>query len=481
MRNAFFVRRPIVQVAVIILLLAVVAVVFTEMQDRVWATSGTVTYNTLHAPGAVTDTRSTLRASGTVTETYNTLRVYGGSGWPELQGNVGAGSGIVTDELAGGLLVEDQPYTDTLAIFNPQLPQAPRKDSITWNPLFMSESETPDENSARGLYHRLIASGINASEKVWFRMWYEPEHWDKDLNRNSKLDRTSTGEPIGGVYDEWYPAIMQEFTYLLMELRPLASKPEPTYGVAGQTQFVFQVGMRWGDISDPYGYGLTSLDGNFDGTPDIVHVASERSLQLGSPSITVDFDGNGIEDLDPDGVELSGDELVVLRLDILEFSEGGCVQFLDHMACLDTVLHGAAKLNVWYTGNRVPVGPTPVTVSAGSAFLVDRAWFAYLDTVNVDDRKAWLIVGRALGATHSAMENPNTWFLKRFYVDGHEYNVVAIKTYGKTGFKFITIRTPIPKTEQPYLIDQHSVYLQNYLPEDPLSVMPPYNYQHYII
>jgi len=138
MRKVLSLRKPVVQVALIILLLAVVAVVFTRAQDRAWATSATVTYNT-------------LRASDTITETYNTLRVYGGPGWPALPGNMGAGSGMATDEITG-LLAEVQPYTDPLAIFNPQLPQAPRKDSVTWNPLFMSETETQDENWYKGLY-----------------------------------------------------------------------------------------------------------------------------------------------------------------------------------------------------------------------------------------------------------------------------------------------------------------------------------------
>ena len=38
MRNTLFVRRPVVQVALIILLLTVVAVVFTRAQDDFWAT-----------------------------------------------------------------------------------------------------------------------------------------------------------------------------------------------------------------------------------------------------------------------------------------------------------------------------------------------------------------------------------------------------------------------------------------------------------
>ena len=374
MRSALFVRRPVVQVALIILLLAVVAVVFTRAQDRAWATSETVTYDT-------------LRASSAITETYNTLRVYGGPDWPKQpgvpSGNMGAGSSVVTDENTG-LLVEVQPYTDTLAIFNPQLPQAPRKDSITWNPLFMSETETRDENWYKGLYQRLIASGINVSEKVWFRMWYEPEHWDKDLNFSGDLDRYLDGQPKASVnptftnIDEWYPAIMQEFTYMLMELKPVAEKPEPTYGLVGQTRFVFPVGMREEDRDDPYGYGLTSLDANFDGVPDIVHVESEETLQ-NETNIAADFDGDGsIEDLDPGGGELSGDELAVLRLDIFEVPRGGYVQFLDHLVLLEAVFDTGVTVRVWYTGDRELAYPGLRFLDVGGMVFVNFTHLLYL-------------------------------------------------------------------------------------------------------
>ena len=52
-------------------------------------------------------------------------------------------------------------------------------------------------------------------------------------------------------------------------------------------------------------------------------------------------------------------------------------------------------------------------------------------------RRFRVIVGRALGATHSAMDDArgghdlrpgDPWYLKRFFVDGHEYNVVALYT-----------------------------------------------------
>jgi hypothetical protein len=430
--------------------------------------------------------------------TYNTLRVYG-------RANEGAGNVAAVDPITD-LAPEDPPYTNPLDIFNPQLDQAPRKDSLTWNPIFMSEVETQDENWAKGLYQKLIANGINISEKVWFRMWYEPWHWDKDLNANGELDiDPETGEPTDD--DEWYRAIMQEFTYLLMELKPLEDKPEPTYGQAGQTSFVFPVGMREGDLFDSYGYGLASLDANFNGTPDIVHVESEQTLQSRT-GIAADFDGDGlIEPLDFDAIPLNGNELAVFRLDTLEVPLGGYVQFLDHLVRLESVFNTGVTIRVWYTGDLMPVnlgsrflgvqamvlagtsGPLQyISAGGGNTGVPTGPFFAYLENVDTEEETALLMLGRALGATHSAMEDApgslddrpgDPWFLKRFYVDGHEYNVVAIKTRDTTNFKFITIRTPIPKV--PVTIEQHSVRLQGYSVEDPLSVMSPYNYEHYII
>jgi hypothetical protein len=87
--------------------------------------------------------------------------------------------------------------------------------------------------------------------------------------------------------------------------------------------------------------------------------------------------------------------------------------------------------------------------------------------------------------------------MKRFYVDGHEYDVVAIKTVFEEDrdaggwnnpkeeyweFKYITIRTQIPKVPD-VIIEQHSTRKQEYIPcstgEDMyISVMPPFNYEH---
>ena len=495
----------------------------------------------------------------------HTLRIYG-TGWSRanlpIEGDPRAGDLARRDPVIG-TAPEDPPYTDPMSVFDPEGAQAPSRDLVTFNPAWMYEGATRDENWAKGLYQKILTP-INASEKVWFRMWYEPEHWDKDLNGNGILDIASPRwefEPTMPVTDVWYPALMQEFTYLLMEGKQLTAEPPPlpTWGNVG-TSFVFPVGMKYEDLftqggavdmtsaNAQFGYGLTSLDGDFDGVPDIVHVESERSLYA-LTSIAADFDGDGlISRLDRDATELNGTELAVLRLGATPIERGKGVQFLDHLAMVEQVSDNGVQLGIYYTGDLTPrpfpsvtlqIGDMVLAGSQGPAQLIRAVrnggpgtnmtrfptgpWFVYLQGVDRDENQAILIVGRAVGATHSAMEDGmyredrrpgDPWFLKRFYVDGHEYNVVAIMTrnggttpggpFGPvadldvdndgfidpaydpynfvpdvTQFQFITIRTPIPKV--PVRIAQHSVQLQPYLVGDNLSVLPPYNYEHYYI
>ena len=229
-------------------------------------------------------------------------------------------------------------------------------------------------------------------------MWYEPEHWDKDLNASDDLDRDQYGELLAPVnptpndIDEWYPAIMQEFTYLLMEPGPLSNEPNPAPGQVGQsTKFVFPVGMRaadlftdmWDlDISSEnalYGYGLTSLDADFDGVPDIVHVESELTL-FRDTLIAADFDGDGeIDPLDRDGFELSGDELLILRLDPMSVpmtpTAESYVQFLDHLIRVDSVYNlpsPGARFEIFYTGDLKPKSLGTQSLGEGDMFFFLR-------------------------------------------------------------------------------------------------------------
>jgi hypothetical protein len=584
-----------------------------------------------------------------------TLRVYGNA-------SEGAGDLSVCDPLTNEA-VEDLPYTDAIAPFDPQHPQAPVKDSITFNPVYLSETESNDELLGQpglpaGPYDdRIKHSAVDAEEKVHLRQWYEPWHWDKDVDADGRWISGNDGDgddddfwdtmaylqwlrhlpvyqlqgkvpieftsplfnfnetlPFLDPYDEIYEAIMQEYTYLLVE----PQYHQPTYGTPGNTFFVFPVGMQPEDIWDPYGYGMTSLDYDFDGEPDTVTVHSEKTI-FRDTHIAADFDGSqSIDPIDPDGYELTGDEMVVLTTPVHQINVGDKWQFLDHMIeVVDTYENPASvKLSVYYTGDLEPEWLGYILLGQYDMALLGRKlpatyikavenggtgtnlcdfptgpWFVWASSVHPDGEYAYLMIGRAVGHSHTAMENgsfehdlthQDPWWLKRFYVDGHEYNVVAIETYRRmfeedyvdtdswdwtdtewdrwaanytfpddtvkpphmvndldsawadriedtdddiiegppsntttdeSAFKFITIRTPIPKSGERqniqtheieyayrdeqysvqgedaetvrnwgyyHLIEQHSVRLQPYFVGDYLSVLPPYNYEHTI-
>jgi hypothetical protein len=195
---------------------------------------------------------------------------------------------------------------------------------------------------------------------------------------------------------------------------------------------------------------------------------------------------------------------------------------------------GQAELKFWHTGGGVhPSGSqyslqpdyigTRSVLQGGMAILgatrtsirvippggnnlgqVDGPWFVYIKDVSTSstDETVTLIVGRALGHTHSAIDNGSgshdlepgdPWYLKRFFVDGHEYNVVAlcVEPAGRPlnpgeepfEFKYITIRTPVPK--QNFINTEDSQKLEGYylgtvlgVDTSLISVMPPFNYAH---
>ena len=463
-----------------------------------------------------------------------------------------AGTNAFADPVTGRL-AEDPPYYDPEGPFSPLSPEAPEFDYVTWNPAWISERL----GDARGLAgwecaggldevsrgSRIRIDGRNASEKVWLRHWYEPTHLDKDLNADGCLtDRRGARlrdddpnapdgpdgspdaprNPMATNIDEWYPAIMTEMTYLLTENDlPVASPdpdelddsaPRPACGSAGRTRMVFPMGVDEA-ATDPMGpavgYGLTSLDADFDGRMDMVNVASEASLAA-SLDLVLDFDGDGtLDSISGDGLALSCDELVVMHTDAITLARGDKLQFLDHYVTVRTVSDNSAVLQVWYTGDLVPrsagktatlgvgaaafagdTGPLQVVASGGGNLgsVPIGPWFVALQEVDVRDGTVTLIVGRGLGAPCAPMELaanvPNLspgapWFLKRFYVDGHEYNVVAIMSCDRDSLQYITLRAPLPKV--PVAIEQHSVRLRGYLPGESLALPPPFNHEHTVL
>jgi|GEM_PF-4636878 len=427
----------------------------------------------------------------TQTTTTPTLRLYG------LEG-LYAGDGTTTDPQTG-LLAETQPYTDPAAILDPENTQAPRSDSLTLNPAYLSQTLTDGHEQ---LYNQISVDGVDGNQKVFLRIWYEPEHWDLDLDANSSPNNE----------DLIFPALIQEYTYILLQ----NTTNTPTCGHPGQTKLVFPIGM--GDPKPVYespqvvnarpeGHGLETLDPDWDGVEDIVTLHSEATL-ANTTNIQTDFDGdNTLDHLDGDGTQLSGDELIILSIGPKTLHEGDTIQFWDHMARLAQV-NGALTLEIYFTGDLVPRYVDTATLNTGELLLAGRhgtlklpaggdnlgqlppgPWFLYAE--NIGTTTATILVGRAFGNVFTAMQNaPYTpdltsgdpWFLKRAYVDGHEYNVVALLTLGsgeEACLTSITLRTPLPKVGVEVL--EHSLELEDYPPEKPFSVLPPFNMNHSII
>ncbi|MBI3942034.1 MAG: hypothetical protein HY326_03400, partial [Chloroflexi bacterium] len=406
-----------------------------------------------------------------------TLRTYGFR-------NEGAGSQVAQDyqTVTRQVLPEDPPYTDTLAVFLPQRDQSPKKDFVTWNPAWLSEDISngqPDELESLGLYRQLEFNQFeggparrNASEKVRARTWYEPTHVDLDLDFTGAVTQTLTlsgtlplapPNPTPTNVDEWYPAIMQEFTY---ELIGNNDPVTPTLGLAGTVNFALPMASRFNDLNDAtFGYGLTSFDANFDSIPDIVTVDSELSLAA-KTNIDADFDGDGaLSGLDTDGLPLTGDELAVFHTPPLDVPAGGYIQFMDHLLKVVSSSNTGTIVQVSYVGDIKPEPSTiyTTTLNPGNMLIGYRGsylklttpagnlsqfnslgpWFVYIDGQPTANGSVRLMVGRALGYSYSAMLNgrlspkgissfPNSrpWWIKRVYVDGHEYNVTALYTAG---------------------------------------------------
>ncbi|MCB0217180.1 MAG: hypothetical protein KDH92_11120 [Chloroflexi bacterium] len=480
---------------------------------------------------------------------FNTLRVHG---YPALghpddppYGNWPATAGS-NSRLAPvtGQVPEDPAYSDGTGPFDPLSPEAPEMDFVTWNPAWISERlndprlremwpglDGIDEVSAGS---NIRASGVNGSEKVWLRHWYEPMHLDVDLNADGRLTSDDTDDEDYGVpdapvnptpnsIDEWYPAIMTELTYMLVENDPLPlrnpdfddvddSAPRPMCGRTGNTRMVFPVGVAEDQLDpggDPVGYGLTSLDANLDGQIDMVNVADELSLSAEIGGIQVDFDGDGaIEAANPDGVPLSCDEMVVMHTDPMRMELGQRLQFLDHYVEIASVANSSAQLDIYYTGDLVPRRIGRRSIGIGALVLAGEAsvlqgigpggnnignvpvgpWFVYVQDVDPDTDTAIVTLGRALGAPCASMTSapltnnfrPGTpYYLKRLYVDGHEYNVTAIYGCSTNEIQYITLRAPVPKAD--VTIELHSMRLQGYWAGESLPLPPPFNYQHTIL
>ena len=486
--------------------------------------------------GAITNVtvNATVTATLTVTDALNcndstsvtvqpcsgcSLRIYGTYGW-------GPGNFSVTDPETE-LPPENKPYTDPRAPFYPQHPQAPRKDFITFNPAIMSHNEIPGTS---GLHY----SGLDyfscplygprdiqtPKEKVFKRMWYEKE-WFKDHNCNGVWDVVMVDGTTVMTLEEWYdipawqrptirewnspnargynpdadiygPAINQEFTYMFTDDHTM-----PLMIAVGSDILIPMASYKSGN-------GLDSFDADGDGINDYVRVDSEWLLAgrwgtrpwFGPGPNPADIDGDGLERIDGDGVELSGDETVVLNLRNRPMDTGtmNTLQFFDHVVTLTDVqeigIEGWAIFDVCDNEGGEAQCTKNVALRPGEVKYFYRGierfqghpaerptFYLRLITADAGDNTVTVEIGRMFGNTYANICGANPfWSQKAFMVDGVFYNVVAIKGQ-ENCIKYITFRQKLPKTD----IKLYGKELERWDRGVPLPEMPPFNEDHIIL
>jgi len=421
---------------------------------------------------------------------------------------------------------ENKPYTDPMGPFYPQHEQAPRKDFITFNPAIMPNNgqlldvdlEYPGLN-----FYECDGDKIDVEvpyEKVFKRMWYEKD-WFKDLPNSDNVGKwdvlvdTPDGVEVRTLEGDWEqmewmahgefirewnndpttgadiygPALIQEFTYMFLgeDLMP---------AMIGAESFVL-IPMA---SESQRGDGLDSFDADGDDDFDYVEVTNEEKLSNDwrregiEDEMTADIDRDHNLDDFGDGVELSGDEEFILRLDNMELFPGDTLQFFDHVVTLESVsTSGRARFTVCDNEG----GGTPTCSEHRSLGINEVAYFYrgieptpgpsekstfYLRLVDYDTEpgvdSTTVEVGRIFGNTYANIGNDPQWNQKAFMVDGVLYEVVAIKAEGNC-IKYITFRQKLPKA--PYDIKLYGKELTVWDERVPLPEMPPFNLDHNIL
>jgi hypothetical protein len=401
---------------------------------------------------------------------------------------------------------ENPPYTNAMDPFWPQADQAPEKDFLTFNPIVMQHGDKDWDNDGvtDNVYKLSIKNNlVDANEKEFFRMWYEPVEWIKDENGDGEFDVVLTNGNVVTIdqyeanlldYLDWgvgiktfnenkperiadiyAPTIKQEFTFMFLD-----TNNNPKSAPTGTSKFLIPM-ASW--VNDN---GIDSFDADGDGTPDPVVVCSEDDLgDVNSDGIPdfLDIDGDGLlETLSDDGCQLTEDDTLVLRLDTKTLAEGERIQFFDFEIELeDTSEASRAIVNIYYRGNpnsegNELIGTVDLTADlhptlGASVATFERGGvnthvsprgpgFIWVTNVDWEDDTVRIIVGRMFGNTHENIgdmynNGESAWaYQKHFYVDGVLYNVVAILTEGHENLKYVTFRAKLVKV--PLWIENHS-------------------------
>jgi len=292
------------------------------------------------------------------------------------------------------------------------------KDSVTFNPAFIDlEYYEPyiynyTAKSYDWEYETIRVNGGDSSEKVFFRMFYEPcyQHdvdYLMDSYSNVDLHPTDT-----------FDAIVVETTYFLVDANrnPVAGYPpgEDTHFVLPYTVYPW----RW------YRPGMTMA-----GIVDLAYASGQGTGQLTDGVIEV---------------EKSFEDVPI----------GATLNFMDHNITITDITETAGtRINMEYKGNMYNAHTADRThygLAVGDKWYFNRAnqqqastdpayrWYMRIDweTIDPDDPDMNTIditLGRRLAAGET------------FYVNGVRYDMPAIYVTDDGAFKYITFQVPQPK------------------------------------
>ena len=349
-------------------------------------------------------------------------------------------------------------YPDPVDAFDPGVIG---KDSVTFNPAYIDDVYGP---ASSWWPDTLVVDGEDGDEKVFLRVFYEPEYAHvADAVMSDYYSLTDVSMDLG--------ALVTETTYMLLEnnLYVGAHSGLPKAGgIAGTERTRFMLPVASSDVSDT----LPGMD--IGDMVDLVYVAHGSILTAGTIEVEESYD--------------SVTSAVYL---------GDNVSFMDHSLILNGFNSaGAPIFTINYIGNMNAehAEQRSHTVAKGEKFYFDRgnskqatsnpAYRWYLEVTEVsynpytpNDNYVYIAVGRRLAAGET------------FYVDGVRYDMPAIYVTDNDKFKYITFQSPIPKCDdgmwaphnRPDTSHVRSQWLANIDEEIVVWVLPPFNTDHTMI
>jgi PKD repeat protein len=336
------------------------------------------------------------------------------------------------------------PYENWSDPFDPTVIE---KDSLTFNPAIILWNGTDSPMSA---------GSQNIHEKKFLRLWYE----------------------CGHVYSKpsyIYPTIELETTYMLIDRQDWV----PTSGPAGTTFFKFPI------VEIPHQIGVGDFE-NTEGRPSRPNVVTVALIE----GTTGQMYGKTTEG------KIRIEKTYTLNM-------GETVQFLDHKLQYEYVVTQGgqeyAKVKVWYAGNveddsarRVllgefddgtPSGPYKTTwfkrhnERFSTPTHPDATWYARFNDYFPSDYRVEITIGKELTPCDT------------YYVNGVRYDVMAVEVidtdsnYVGDEFKYITIKTPLPKGTGSVPDDgiASSQWIERIDEDEVIPLNPPFNLDHLMV